>query len=169
MYCIDCDLPICKHCFSLPGPCGGHKTLRIYRHVYKDAVVGKDLKDLIDRSKIQLYKCNKNRIMVLHPLDNKKKDQEVAETSSGCDICTRILLNPAVYRYCSLECKVEAFLRKGKATDPPFLELGAAAAAAAVRDAAKGGNRDAAEADFVEKTATAERKKKRKGVPHRAI
>ncbi|KAK1371290.1 PLATZ transcription factor family protein [Heracleum sosnowskyi] len=168
MYCIDCDLPICKHCFSPSGSCGGHKTLRIYRHVYKDAVVGKDLKDLIDRSKIQLYKCNKNRIMVLHPLDNKKKDQEVAETSTGCDICKRILLNPAVYRYCSIECKVKAFLRKGKATDPPFLELGAAAAAD--RDGAKEARiTDAVEAEIVKTTATAERKKKRKGVPHRAI
>ncbi|KAK1371289.1 hypothetical protein POM88_037381 [Heracleum sosnowskyi] len=76
--------------------------------------------------------------------------------------CKRILLKsyPAVHRNCSLECKVKDFLKKGKATDPPFLELGAAAAAT---------NRDAAEANFVETTATDVRKKKRKGVPHRAI
>ncbi|XP_074337502.1 protein RGF1 INDUCIBLE TRANSCRIPTION FACTOR 1-like [Apium graveolens] len=166
MYCIDCDLPICKHCFSPSGSCGGHKTIRIYRHVYQDAVVGKDLKKLIDCSKIQLYKCNKKRVATLHPLDNKIKVQEVTETSSNCDICKRSLHNPAAYRYCSLECKVKAISRKEKITDHPFLNLGTAAAAD--RDSAEAaGTRDTVAADSM--LTTVERKKKRKGVPHRAI
>ncbi|KAK1371288.1 hypothetical protein POM88_037380 [Heracleum sosnowskyi] len=68
-----------------------------------------------------------------HPLPHKGKVQQVAETSSGCDICKRILHNPVVYRYCSPGCK-----------------LGGAPVAA---------DRDASEADIMETTATVERKK----------
>lgn len=61
---------------------------------------------------------------------------------------------------------MKAISRKEKITDHPFLNL--RTAAAADRDSAQAaGTRDTVAADSM--LTTVERKKKRKGVPHRAI
>ncbi|XP_021738404.1 uncharacterized protein LOC110704893 isoform X2 [Chenopodium quinoa] len=118
-YCIDCDTSLCQYCVSLASH-SGHRILKIYRHVYKDVVPLDEIERRIDCSKIQPYRCNRQLVVALTPLPHSgaKTNEEAA-----CQTCRRRLIEYELYDYCSISCKVGAFLKKQNDFDPPFLLL----------------------------------------------
>ncbi|XP_027333426.1 uncharacterized protein LOC113848216 [Abrus precatorius] len=118
-YCINCNLSVCQYCVS-SGPHRNHKILKIYRHVYKDVVSLAAMEKYIDTSQIQPYKCNKRLVISLNPLPHCGS---AINTEASCDTCSRKLTDPDVYRYCSISCKVKAFLCKPNDSVPPFISL----------------------------------------------
>ncbi|XP_021769322.1 uncharacterized protein LOC110733565 isoform X2 [Chenopodium quinoa] len=116
-YCIDCDTSLCQYCVSLASH-SGHRILKIYRHVYKDVVPLDEIERRIDCSKIQPYRCNRQLVVALTPLPHSgaKTNEEAA-----CQTCRRRLIEYELYDYCSISCKVGAFLKKQNDHDPPFL------------------------------------------------
>ncbi|KAK1371281.1 B box-type domain-containing protein [Heracleum sosnowskyi] len=154
-YCINCNLAVCQNCIA-SGSHNGHNILKLYRHVYKDVVSVNDMGNYIDCSKIQPYKCNKLWVFSLKPLPHKESGFQ-ADAEHACDYCRRILSDPSLHRYCSLDCKVKAFSRKAKGSDPPFL---------AVRKRAAAANDD--ENAAVNREAEEGKRNKRKGTPLRA-
>ncbi|KAH7848922.1 hypothetical protein Vadar_010283 [Vaccinium darrowii] len=118
-YCIDCDSPACLHCIDA-GTHAQHRVLKIYRHVYKDAVLQSDMENHIDCSMIQAYRSNRKLVIVLNPLPHSSS-QTGGDTA--CANCTRKLMDPRANRYCSIACKVEVFNKKPNRSEPPFLAL----------------------------------------------
>ncbi|KNA09766.1 hypothetical protein SOVF_150600 isoform C [Spinacia oleracea] len=118
-YCIDCDASLCQYCVSLASH-AGHKLLKIYRHVYKDVVPLDEIGRHVDCSKIQPYRCNRQMVIALTPLPHSgtKTNEEAT-----CHTCKRKLIEYEVYNYCSISCKVEAFMKKENELAPPFLLL----------------------------------------------
>ncbi|PKI54419.1 hypothetical protein CRG98_025206 [Punica granatum] len=53
-YCIDCKMVGCQYCIS-SGTHRHHKILKLYRHVYTDAVCSDVIKNYIDCSGIQAF------------------------------------------------------------------------------------------------------------------
>lgn len=52
-YCVNCDSAACQYCIA-SGLHEGHNILKLYRHVYKDAVPVSDMENYIDCSNIQV-------------------------------------------------------------------------------------------------------------------
>lgn len=180
-YCIDCDAPLCQYCLPLSSH-AGHRLLKIYRHVYKDVVLLDEIKQHIDCSQIQPYRCNKQMVVALTTLPHtgSKTNEE-----GTCHSCKRKLIEFDSYSYCSMSCKVEAFTKKDNDYVPPFLALvdpeqkaGETKTGIQVQAEASTKKND----DFVppvpaleqsgqkakEETITSFRTRKRKGTPHRA-
>ncbi|KAH7853185.1 hypothetical protein Vadar_034422 [Vaccinium darrowii] len=97
-----------------------HRVLKLYRHVYKDVVLLDQMRKHIDCTNIQAYRSNKQLVICLHPLPHSGK---CTREEAACETCTRVLLNPNANRYCSIECKVKAFLKKPNDMEPPFLAI----------------------------------------------
>ncbi|XP_057432114.1 protein RGF1 INDUCIBLE TRANSCRIPTION FACTOR 1-like [Lotus japonicus] len=95
-----------------------HRMLKIYRHSYKDVVSLDSIEKYIDCSQIQPYKCNSHMIISLKPLPHFGSAKKSEET---CRTCNRKLMEPDLYRYCSISCKVEAVSRKPNDSNPPFI------------------------------------------------
>ncbi|XP_074280996.1 uncharacterized protein LOC141605956 [Silene latifolia] len=119
-YCIDCDKALCQHCLSV-DPHEDHRLLKIYRHVYKDVVPLDEIERHIDCSQIQPYRCNKQLVIAATPLPHSGTKHDDEET---CQTCHRKLMKYDLFSYCSISCKVEAFLQKEDEDSPPFLSLG---------------------------------------------
>ncbi|KAL1831134.1 hypothetical protein ACET3Z_000785 [Daucus carota] len=160
-YCINCDLAVCQYCID-SGSHNGHNILRLYRHVYQDVVPVSDMAHYIDCSKIQPYKCNKLWVLSLKPLPHNDSGSK-ADTKSTCDTCRRILSYPYLHRYCSLDCKVQAFSRKTKSSDPPFLTV-RKRAAADDRESVAASTNPSITHEFKE----GKRNRRRKGTPQRS-
>ncbi|XP_061347846.1 protein RGF1 INDUCIBLE TRANSCRIPTION FACTOR 1-like [Gastrolobium bilobum] len=118
-YCINCNMSLCQYCVS-SGPHRHHKILKIYRHVYKDVVSLAAMEKYVDCSQIQPYKCNKRLVISLNPLPHCGS---ALNNEATCNICSRKLTEPDLYRYCSISCKVKAFLRKPDDSVPPFISI----------------------------------------------
>ncbi|KAK9699959.1 hypothetical protein RND81_08G206900 [Saponaria officinalis] len=119
-YCVDCDAPLCQYCVSAATH-NDHTVLKIYRHVYKNVTPLDAILELIDCSQIQPYRCNKQNVLALTPLPHMGtkifKDEEL------CKTCKRRLIEHNVHSYCSIFCKVDAFIKKEDDDSPPFLAL----------------------------------------------
>ncbi|XP_060188912.1 protein RGF1 INDUCIBLE TRANSCRIPTION FACTOR 1-like isoform X2 [Lycium barbarum] len=146
-YCITCDLALCRYCISTDKH-NDHKLLTIYRHVYKDVVPLEEMKSHIDCSKIQPYKCNKKWVISLNPLPHCGSGSLVAGDPT-CYICKRRLHEPDQFCFCSIACKVEALVRKSNEAGGTSLQA-------------------IGEALEAIQNVEIKRKRKRKGIPHRA-
>ncbi|XP_019108151.1 uncharacterized protein LOC104908574 isoform X2 [Beta vulgaris subsp. vulgaris] len=144
-YCIDCDASLCQYCVSLASH-ANHRLLKIYRHVYKDVVPLDEIERHIDCSLIQPYRCNRQLVIALTPLPHSGT-KTIEEAT--CQTCKRKLIEYDVYSYCSISCKVEAFMKKQNDFAPPFLLL------------------DQVE-ENPEQESAATKTRKRKGIPHRS-
>ncbi|KAF7129745.1 hypothetical protein RHSIM_Rhsim10G0181000 [Rhododendron simsii] len=69
---------------------------------------------------MQAYRNNRKLVIALNPLPHSGS-QTSGETA--CEICKRILMDPRSNRYCSIACKVAAFMKKTNNAEPPFLAL----------------------------------------------
>ncbi|OWM64369.1 hypothetical protein CDL15_Pgr020335 [Punica granatum] len=112
----------CQYCIS-SGTHRHHKILKLYRHVYTDAVCSDVIKNYIDCSGIQRYKSNNKSVIPLVPLPHSGAIVE----GKACEYCSRRITEPQLYKYCSISCKAFAFLLKSDELAPPFLSLGAPA------------------------------------------
>ncbi|KAL9231479.1 hypothetical protein vseg_006704 [Gypsophila vaccaria] len=119
-YCIDCDKSLCQHCISTEAH-KDHGLLKLYRHVYKEVTPVDVIGQHIDCSQIQTYRCNKQMVIALTPLPHTGsktfKDEEL------CRTCKRKLYVYNEYSYCSISCKVEAFIKKEFDDSPPFFAI----------------------------------------------
>ncbi|KAL2317289.1 hypothetical protein Fmac_031165 [Flemingia macrophylla] len=143
----------CQYCLP-SGPHRHHKVLKIYRHVYKDVVSLSAMEKYIDTSQIQPYKCNKRLVISLNPLPHCGS---AIKNEASCNTCNRKLSDPDSYRYCSITCKVKAVVSKPNESDPPFITIPSSPPPPPPPPSPQG---------------TSEpqnlRKRKRKGIPHRA-
>ncbi|MED6122004.1 hypothetical protein PIB30_035542 [Stylosanthes scabra] len=103
------------------------------------------MREHIDCSQIQPFKCNKLWVIALDPLPHRGSVKRSRESS--CKTCTRKLGSPNLYCYCSISCKVRAVLKKSDDSAPPFMLL---------------------KEDLKEEPVASKRVNKRKGIPVRA-
>ncbi|KAI3712699.1 hypothetical protein L1987_71262 [Smallanthus sonchifolius] len=92
----------CQHCLA-EGTHADHRVISIYRLVYKDVVSVEQMSLHIDCSSIQPYASNGRQVLALHPLPHYNSGQ--INQDRACRTCTRILMNPDIYSYCSIACK----------------------------------------------------------------
>ncbi|KAI3712696.1 hypothetical protein L1987_71259 [Smallanthus sonchifolius] len=93
----------CQHCMA-EGTHADHRVISIYRLVYKDVVSLQQMSVHIDCSGIQPYASNGRQVLALHPLPHYNSGQ--LNQDRACRTCTRILMNPDTYSYCSIACKL---------------------------------------------------------------
>ncbi|XP_071723262.1 uncharacterized protein [Rutidosis leptorrhynchoides] len=60
-----------------------------------------------DCSQIQPYRCNKNLVVSLHPLPSNGSIQTPEEIC--CKTCKRRLMDPYLFSFCCISCKVISF------------------------------------------------------------
>ncbi|KAL6959626.1 hypothetical protein U1Q18_039780 [Sarracenia purpurea var. burkii] len=114
-----------------------------YQHADSSYIISID--NLRDLNISGAYKCNKQLVIALNPLPHSGSQ---TTEEAACDKCKRKLLDPNANRYCSIACKVQAFLRKETGLEPPCLSL---------------------QSPTLERRPKLRRPKRpRKGVPHRA-
>ncbi|KAL1566330.1 hypothetical protein AAHA92_01952 [Salvia divinorum] len=110
-YCINCDAPICRFCI-ITGNHFNHSVLTIYRHVYQNVVPLSEMENHIECGKIQPYKCNKKWVVSLTPLPHNGSGSLI-EGDGACYLCKRKLTDPDRYRFCSIACKVQSDVGNG--------------------------------------------------------
>ncbi|XP_047974361.1 protein RGF1 INDUCIBLE TRANSCRIPTION FACTOR 1 [Salvia hispanica] len=110
LFCIDCNLCLCKHCVTLSPPphhrCF-HRLLQICKYVYRDVVRLHDIQPYLDCSLIQAYKINGEKAVHLNPRP-QQKDAKSSKTKGGgtcCEACGRHIQD-LPNRFCSIACKV---------------------------------------------------------------
>jgi len=106
IYCLDCCKSICPHC--LPAHLT-HRLLQVRRYVYHDVIRLDDLVKLIDCSYVQSYTINSAKVVFLN---QRPQSRPFKGSGNMCGTCERILQEP--YCYCSLACKVDHIVKKGK-------------------------------------------------------
>ncbi|XP_078428669.1 protein RGF1 INDUCIBLE TRANSCRIPTION FACTOR 1-like [Wolffia australiana] len=108
IFCLGCCRSICPHCASTPAHLS-HPLLQVRRYVYHDVVRLDDLEKLIDCSFVQPYTINSAKVVFL-----KQRPQSRPFKGSGnvCLTCDRILQEP--FHFCSLSCKVERVVVRGR-------------------------------------------------------
>ncbi|XP_071704423.1 protein RGF1 INDUCIBLE TRANSCRIPTION FACTOR 1-like [Rutidosis leptorrhynchoides] len=114
-YCIDCQTAACQHCLS-EGTHSDHRVITIYRHVRKDVVALDQMSRHIDTLRIQPYMSNGRLTLALHPLPHTRSAQ--IEPNICCRTCTRKLISPKHYHYCSIACKFQMENGKKKTNKP---------------------------------------------------
>ncbi|KAL3527433.1 hypothetical protein ACH5RR_012089 [Cinchona calisaya] len=121
-YCTDCDLAICKNCISTSHK--HHNFIQIFKYSYKDSVRVEDIKEYIDCSEIQTYRCNRQKVFVLNrlPSSGSRTDED-----NCCIICHRKLIDSKQFSYCSIGCKIEAYSRESDNLESRFHALEAPA------------------------------------------
>lgn len=114
VFCIDCNLCFCKHCFtSSPAHCF-HRRLQICKYVYHDVVRLQDIHNHFDCSKIQTYKINGEMAIHLNPRP-QSKDIKPTKLKNGavCEACGRHM-HDFPNRFCSIACKVQVAVEMSK-------------------------------------------------------
>ncbi|WJX63928.1 hypothetical protein P8452_48758 [Trifolium repens] len=146
LYCINCKLSACKHCMS-SGSHEDHQILRIYKNGYKDGVCLDAMETYIDCSQIQSFKCNNLRILNRSPRCGSTLDDAVS-----CNNDSRKSKAAKAYPYCSITCMVKA---ARKSSIPPTVSIQAPPP-------------PPPHGSLGEISEPSKRKRKRKGIPHRA-
>lgn len=106
IFCVDCSVGICQHCLPSHTP---HRLLQIRRYVYHDVIRLHDVQKLVDCSFVQAYIINSARVVFLNQRPQLRPSKGLGNTCATCD---RNLQEG--FRYCSVGCKVEAFVRECK-------------------------------------------------------
>ncbi|KAJ7543400.1 hypothetical protein O6H91_09G036400 [Diphasiastrum complanatum] len=106
IFCVDCSDSICQHC--LPAH-QNHHLLQIRRYVYHDVIRLHDIQKLFDCAQVQAYIINSARVVFLNQRPQPRPSKVLG---NACETCERSLQDS--YRYCSVACKVDAFLGQGK-------------------------------------------------------
>ncbi|WJX58636.1 hypothetical protein P8452_44071 [Trifolium repens] len=143
IYCINCKLSACKHCMS-SGSHEDHRILRIYKNNYRDGVCLAAMKTYIDCSQIQSFKCNNLRVLNRSPRCGSTLDY-----AKSCNNGSRKSKEAKAYQYCSITCMVKA---ARKSSIPPIASIQA----------------PPCQESPGEICVPSKRKRKRKGIPHRA-
>ncbi|XP_027185636.1 uncharacterized protein LOC113783642 [Coffea eugenioides] len=106
IFCIDCNLGLCKHCMSSSSPHCLHQWFQICKYVYHDVVRLQDIQKHLDCSKIQTYKINGEKAIHLNPRP-QTKDIKIQKSKGGatCDACGRHIQD-LPNNFCSIACKV---------------------------------------------------------------
>ncbi|XP_057777647.1 protein RGF1 INDUCIBLE TRANSCRIPTION FACTOR 1 [Salvia miltiorrhiza] len=111
LFCIDCNLCLCKHCVTSSSPPPHHRCfhrlLQICKYVYRDVVRLHDIQPYLDCSLIQAYKINGEKAVHLNPRP-QLKDAKSSKTKGGgtcCEACGRHIQD-LPNRFCSIACKV---------------------------------------------------------------
>ncbi|KAK9950973.1 hypothetical protein M0R45_006436 [Rubus argutus] len=113
-YCTTCKLSGCQYCMTAGRRHRHHKILKIYRHVYQDAVLLSEMEKHLDCSQIL---CNQLLVIAVKPLPHLG-----GPTKSRCKTCSRRVTRP--YRYCCLDCQVEALSSKSSGSSSAARFLG---------------------------------------------
>ncbi|PRQ45523.1 putative transcription repressor PLATZ family [Rosa chinensis] len=100
-YCTTCNLSGCQYCMASGRQHRHHDILKIYRHVYQDAVLLSEMDEYLDCAQILPYKSNQSLVIALKPLPHLG-----GASKYSCKTCTRRVTYP--YSYCCLHCKVVA-------------------------------------------------------------
>ncbi|KAL8157646.1 protein RGF1 INDUCIBLE TRANSCRIPTION FACTOR 1 [Apium graveolens] len=124
LFCIDCNLCLCKHCVSTSSYCSSfHRRLQICRYVYHDVVRLQDIQKFFDCSKIQTYKINGEMAIHLNPRP-QLKDIKAAKLRNGaeCEGCGRHI-HDLPNQFCSIACKVHIFSRMSKDKEQDMISI----------------------------------------------
>ncbi|XP_057442016.1 uncharacterized protein At3g50808-like [Lotus japonicus] len=124
----------------------------------------------IDCSEIQPYKCNKRLVISLCPLPHTGRS---SNDEASCNTCSRRLTEPYLYRYCSISCKAIAVSKKPDDSIPPFMSIKEEEASEPpnLLEVKKEETSEPSHLPEEKKEEFPEpsmRKRKRKGIPHRA-
>ncbi|KAM5554819.1 protein RGF1 INDUCIBLE TRANSCRIPTION FACTOR 1 [Rosa sericea] len=103
IYCLDCCISFCPHCFT---PHQSHRLLKIRRYVYHDVIKLDDASKLIDCALVQSYTSNSAKVVFLNQRPQTKNSRG---SGNVCSTCDRSLQDP--YLYCSLSCKIDHVIR----------------------------------------------------------
>jgi hypothetical protein len=106
IFCVDCSDSICQHCHPTHRT---HRLLQIRRYVYHDVIRLLDVQKLVDCSQVQTYIINSARVVFLNQRPQPRPSKGLG---NACETCERSLQE--TYRYCSVACKVDAFINQGK-------------------------------------------------------
>ncbi|XP_024532355.1 uncharacterized protein LOC9640052 isoform X2 [Selaginella moellendorffii] len=106
VFCVDCSYGICQHC--LPAH-QSHRLLQVRRYVYHDVIRLQDIQKFVDCALVQTYIINSARVVFLNQRPQPRPSRGFG---NSCETCERSLQD--AYRYCSLACKVDAVVRRGK-------------------------------------------------------
>ncbi|MFS8034430.1 putative transcription repressor PLATZ family [Helianthus anomalus] len=101
-YCTECETAACQYC-NAQETHNDHKVLTINKLSGKAVVSLNQMSDYIDCSRIQTYASNGKQMLALHPLPHNNSGQ--FDPDRACRTCTRVLMNPDRYSYCSIVCK----------------------------------------------------------------
>ncbi|KAK2376871.1 hypothetical protein QL285_077619 [Trifolium repens] len=134
--------------FTCQGSHEDHQILRIYKNGYKDGVCLDAMETYIDCSQIQSFKCNNLRILNRSPRCGSTLDDAVS-----CNNDSRKSKAAKAYPYCSITCMVKA---ARKSSIPPTVSIQAPPPPPPPHGS------------LGEISEPSKRKRKRKGIPHRA-
>ncbi|GFP83581.1 hypothetical protein PHJA_000501500, partial [Phtheirospermum japonicum] len=107
LFCIDCNLCLCKHCVTSSSHDCLHRLLQICKYVYRDVVRLHDIEEHLDCSLIQAYKINGEKAVHLNPRPQLKDPKSSKAKIGGtcCEACGRHIQD-LPNRFCSIACKV---------------------------------------------------------------
>ncbi|KVI03086.1 hypothetical protein Ccrd_018622, partial [Cynara cardunculus var. scolymus] len=115
-YCIDCEMAACQHCRA-EGTHHDHRIITIYRLVYREVVSLEEMNRYLDCSRIQPYMSNGREVLALHPLPHCGSGS--LKQHIACRFCTRKLMDPRSYQYCSIACKYQIDGGRPTTIEPP--------------------------------------------------
>ncbi|XP_051197023.1 protein RGF1 INDUCIBLE TRANSCRIPTION FACTOR 1-like [Lolium perenne] len=108
-YCLDCagdnGAICCSLCISAHR---SHRVVQIRRSSYHEVIRVAELKALADVSLVQTYIINADKVMFLNPRPRAPQHFSKCVGAAGaCEECGRGLVD-AVFRFCSLGCKLKS-------------------------------------------------------------
>ncbi|KAJ4712815.1 putative PLATZ transcription factor family protein [Melia azedarach] len=105
IFCLDCCISICVHCFHSHRP---HRLLQIRRYVYHDVIRLGDAQKLMNCSFVQPYTTNSEKVVFLHKRAMRTRPLKKSSSSNLCMKCHRSLQDS--YLFCSVSCKIHHLL-----------------------------------------------------------
>ncbi|XP_048137374.1 protein RGF1 INDUCIBLE TRANSCRIPTION FACTOR 1-like isoform X2 [Rhodamnia argentea] len=102
LYCLDCNLAICKHCAA--NDHGRHPRLHILKYKCDNAVRVQDMRSYFNCSEIKSYIINEDKVVLISP----RSPPETSEQPKNCRSCAAcgVSIQRSSETYCSIACKV---------------------------------------------------------------
>ncbi|XP_010502173.1 PREDICTED: uncharacterized protein LOC104779507 [Camelina sativa] len=125
VFCIDCNVEICRHCCSTEAAHVLHRRLQICKYVYQDVLRLLDIQQYFDCSEIQTYKINGEKAIHLNSRPQAKDARPSTKSKNGasCVTCKRYIQDRP-NRFCSISCKISSPSKKQNFCFSPRLEQG---------------------------------------------
>ncbi|KAF8040090.1 hypothetical protein BT93_B2343 [Corymbia citriodora subsp. variegata] len=170
LYCMDCNLAICKHCAA--DDHGHHPRLHILKYKCDNAVRVQDMRSYFSCSEIKSYIINEDKVVLISP----RSPSETSEQPKNCRSCAAcgVSIQRSSDTYCSIACKVsmEPMERQEKAANEGSrkesstitMHDGKEASCSSPETAARNARADEPRRSLRPR----HRLLKRKGIPHRA-